>query len=51
VLDSIASTDATEVVLADSYHVATLDNDAPTIFAGSVEFARRLHAQRVGDPA
>ncbi len=26
---------STEVVLANSYHVATLDNDAPTIFAGS----------------
>ncbi|HEY0641595.1 MAG TPA: alpha/beta fold hydrolase [Pseudonocardiaceae bacterium] len=51
VLGSVRSTDVTEVVLHDSYHVATLDNDAPTIFAGSVEFARRLHAQRVGDPA
>ena len=26
--------------LPDSYHVATLDNDAPTIFAGSLEFVR-----------
>lgn len=26
--------------LADSYHVATLDNDAPVIFAGSLEFVR-----------
>lgn len=51
VLGAIRSTDATEVVLHDSYHVATLDNDAPTIFAGSLEFARRLHAQRVGEPA
>ncbi len=25
---------------ADSYHVATLDNDAPAIFAGSLEFVR-----------
>lgn len=31
-----------EVVLADSYHVATLDNDAQTIFDGSVDFVRRL---------
>jgi carboxylesterase len=30
----------TEHVLTDSYHVATLDNDAPTIFAGSLEFVR-----------
>jgi carboxylesterase len=29
-----------ERVLADSYHVATLDNDAPAIFAGSVEWIR-----------
>ncbi|HXW88837.1 MAG TPA: hypothetical protein VEJ42_11315, partial [Streptosporangiaceae bacterium] len=32
--------------LADSYHVATLDNDAPAIFAGSLEFVR-IHS-RVG---
>jgi carboxylesterase len=31
---------AQERVLSDSYHVATLDNDAPTIFAGSVDFIR-----------
>ena len=30
------------MLLHDSYHVATLDNDAPTIFAGSVEFIRSL---------
>ena len=29
---------AEERVLDDSYHVATLDNDAPTIFAGSLAF-------------
>ena len=40
VLDGISSTDATEVVLRDSYHVATLDNDAPAIFAGSVDWIR-----------
>ncbi|MEP6852048.1 MAG: alpha/beta fold hydrolase [bacterium] len=28
------------VWLEDSYHVATMDNDAPTIFAGSVDFLR-----------
>lgn len=27
-----------ETMLTDSYHVATLDNDAPTIFAGAVDF-------------
>ncbi len=31
---------AQERVLHDSYHVATLDNDAPTIFDGSVDFIR-----------
>ena len=25
---------------ADSYHVATLDHDAPAIFAGSLDFVR-----------
>jgi esterase/lipase len=39
-LEGISSTDATEVVLEDSYHVATLDNDAPTIFAGSAAWIR-----------
>lgn len=51
VLDEIRSTDTTEIVLPNSFHVATLDNDAPTIFTGTVEFARRLHTQQVGDPA
>ena len=32
----------TEVWLEDSYHVATLDNDAPQIFEGSVEFIEQL---------
>ncbi|SHG59943.1 carboxylesterase [Jatrophihabitans endophyticus] len=36
------NTTVREVVLEDSYHVATLDNDAPTIFAGSVDFARTI---------
>lgn len=31
---------AEERVLHDSYHVATLDNDAPTIFEGSLDFVR-----------
>jgi carboxylesterase len=45
-LTGISSTDTTEVVLEDSYHVATLDNDAPQIFAGSVEWMR----ERSGSP-
>ena len=37
-----SSTDVREVVLEDSYHVATLDNDAPRIFEASVDLAHRL---------
>ncbi|MGY1813146.1 alpha/beta hydrolase [Blastococcus sp. SYSU D00820] len=45
----IGSTDATEVLLEDSYHVATLDNDAPRIFAGSVDWIRaRVPAREAG---
>jgi hypothetical protein len=33
-------------VLRDSYHVATLDNDAPAIFEGSVDWIR----ERVAAP-
>lgn len=36
------ATTVREVVLEDSYHVATLDNDAPRIFQGSVEFIQSL---------
>jgi esterase/lipase len=43
-LAGVGSADTTEVLLEDSYHVATLDNDAPTIFAGSVDWIR----ERVG---
>ncbi len=32
------NTTVDEVMLEDSFHVATLDNDAPQIFAGSVRF-------------
>ena len=39
-LAGVASTDTEEVVLRDSYHVATLDNDAPLIFARSAEWIR-----------
>jgi carboxylesterase len=41
-LDKVGSTDVREVLLEDSYHVATLDNDAPVIFENSLEFVRRL---------
>ena len=49
-LDGIASPDTTEVVLKDSYHVATLANDAPLIFADSVAWIRERTASR-GAPA
>ncbi|GAA0244152.1 alpha/beta hydrolase [Cryptosporangium japonicum] len=41
-LAGVASAVKSEVVLRESYHVATLDNDAPTIFAGSAEFVASL---------
>ncbi len=38
----INSEDVTEVILEDSYHVATLDNDALFTFEESVDFIERL---------
>jgi carboxylesterase len=37
-MEGVSSTEVDEVILTDSYHVATLDNEAERIFAGSVEF-------------
>lgn len=37
---SVSSRDVQETVLTDSYHVATLDNDAQTIFEESLAFIR-----------
>ncbi len=42
ILAGISSRDVTEVLLEDSFHVATLDNDAPRIFADSTAFIRRV---------
>ena len=39
---TVSSRDLTERVLENSYHVATLDNDAPVIFEESSQFARRV---------
>jgi carboxylesterase len=39
---SVSSRDVTERTLENSYHVATLDNDAPTIFEESTYFVRRV---------
>ncbi len=38
----VSSRDVTERVLHESYHVATLDNDAPAIFAESTDFVRKV---------
>lgn len=37
-LEGVSSTDVEERLLPDSYHVATLDNDAPAIFTDSAEW-------------
>ena len=42
ILDRIGSADRTEIVLENSYHVATLDNDAPLIFERSAEFVEKV---------
>ncbi len=44
VVQQAGSTDVTEHILADSFHVAVLDNDAPFIFAESAAFISRLGA-------
>lgn len=44
ILDRTSSTDAKEIVLQNSLHVATLDNDAPLIIDESLAFIGRLGA-------
>lgn len=44
ILERIGSADVTEELCTDSYHVATLDNDAERISAGTLAFAAGLHA-------
>ena len=39
------ATTVREVILENSYHVATLDNDAPTIFEGSVDFIESVRSR------
>ena len=41
VLSRISSRDFTEILLEDSYHVATIDNDGPRIFDESAKFIER----------
>jgi carboxylesterase len=43
-LSRVSSKDVTEVILENSYHVATLDNDAELIFKLSADFVRRVSA-------
>ncbi len=47
IMAGISSTDVTEVLCENSFHVAPLDNDAPSIFAGSIDFLHRVAAGRV----
>jgi len=49
-LSSIRSSDVTEVWLERSYHVATMDYDAPVIFAETTAFFRRLLAHPAVPP-
>lgn len=46
ILSSVSSPVAEERVLTDSFHVATLDHDAPTIFEESVGFLQGIAADR-----
>lgn len=47
VLAGVSSGDVEDVVLPDSYHVATLDHDAPTVFERSLRFVERTTAGAV----
>ncbi|MEU3073641.1 alpha/beta hydrolase [Streptomyces laurentii] len=49
VLGRISSTDVEEIVLEQSYHVATLDHDAERIFEESWAFVTRLAPDLVGE--
>jgi carboxylesterase len=50
-LAGVGSSDTTEVLLHDSFHLATLDNDAPMLFQRSVEWIRERVPATVQDPA
>lgn len=45
-LSRISSTDVTEIVLRDSYHVMTLDNDAPRVLTETAAFIERVTRAR-----
>lgn len=42
ILGRVSSTDVTEILLEQSYHVATLDHDADRIFEESYAFIARI---------
>jgi carboxylesterase len=48
ILGHVPSRDVEDRELPDSFHVATLDHDAPAIFAGSLEFVHRLAPAAAG---
>ena len=48
ILANVSSTDRTEVWLENSYHVATLDLDAPLIFDRSLDFVHRVARRSPG---
>jgi esterase/lipase len=50
-LAGVSSTDTTEVLLEDSYHVATLDNDADRIFRESAAWIRAHTTTTAGEAA
>lgn len=45
IASKVSSREVNERMLENSYHVATLDNDAPAIFEESVEFIRRVTSE------
>ena len=49
VLDRVSSADVTDILLHDSYHVATLDEDAELIYSQSVAFVQRIAARDSGE--
>jgi carboxylesterase len=49
ILEGVRSGNVTEVLLENSFHVATQDNDAPLIFERSVEFVRTISQARQVD--
>lgn len=44
IMTTVSSRDLEERVLEDSFHVATIDNDAPVIYTVSADFIRRVGA-------